>query len=209
MQVKSNCTPGNASIRRWSNWEKKKKSAAVQVTKDRKIIRENSGASRLWKPLRGGRSCAGRVAVTTWSWLSTRYPAPRCCSAQQASEPGCHSSHRGCAVWGEGVILQAASESQCCCVGADAWYSGYSHLKNCWKKPTEAALTRPPARQSDAVGLGGPNGQPGLRSSAFLNPRAGQVLGRKPWARWLGAAVFPEWHPTGRSLLSKPGMEAF
>ena len=101
MQVKSDCTPGNASIRRWSNWEKKKKSAAVQVTKDRKIIRENSGASRLWKPLRGGRSCAGRVAVTTWSWLSTRYPAPRCCSAQQASEPGCHSSHRGCAVWGD------------------------------------------------------------------------------------------------------------
>ena len=120
MQVKSDCAPGNVPIRRWSNWEKKKKSAAGQVAKDRKIVRENSGASRLWKPPRGGRSCAGRVAVATRSWLSTRYPAPRCCSAQQASEPGCHSSYWRRAVWGAGVILQAASESQCCCVGADA-----------------------------------------------------------------------------------------
>lgn len=40
MQVKSDCAPGNASIRRWSNWEKKKKSAAFQVIKERKIMRE-------------------------------------------------------------------------------------------------------------------------------------------------------------------------
>ena len=68
--------------------------------------------------------------------------------------------------------------------------------------------THPPVSLMQ-LGLGGPNGQPGLRSSAFLNPCAGQVLGSKPWARWLGAAVFPEWHPAGRGLLSKSGLEAF
>ena len=37
-----------------------------------------------------------------------------------------------------------------------------------------------PAVSLMQLGLGGPNGQPGLRSSAFLNPCAGQVLGSKP-----------------------------
>lgn len=97
MQVKSDA-PGNALIRRWINWEKEK-SAAGQVTKDRKIIRENSGASRLWKLLRGVKELCWASCCDNLELVVNTVPCSPLLVARQASEPGCHSSHRGCAVW--------------------------------------------------------------------------------------------------------------